>query len=197
MTPLSTPKLIAVAVSAGMVAAGLLLPNTTRNTSLTPDSTVRVRPMRSRGTAEASPAASASAKADRTASVREAAAPPASKLPPLYAKASASAPKPLPALAKPPTPRRAASDGPLPPFQPPDWSAAEAPSGAPGRSPSVLWLSGVIQGNPKVALLRRGEERFLVREGDTVDGVYRVSAISGSSVTLARGRRRLTLRVGQ
>jgi len=60
-----------------------------------------------------------------------------------------------------------------------------------------MWLSGVIHGDPKLALLRRGENRYLIREGDTVDGKYQVIEISANSVVLQRGGRRQTLRVGQ
>ena len=85
----------------------------------------------------------------------------------------------------------------LPPLPPPEWggqTAAEEPSGPP---PGVLWLSGVIQGEQKVAVLRRGESRYVVRERKTFEGRYRLVAISSNSVTLERGGKKQTLRVGQ
>jgi hypothetical protein len=60
----------------------------------------------------------------------------------------------------------------------------------------VLWLSGVINGDPKVALLRRGDSRYLVREGGTFES-YRVVRITSNSVTVQRGGSKRTLRVGK
>jgi hypothetical protein len=85
---------------------------------------------------------------------------------------------------------------PLPPFPPPDFAPAGAAEASTGPAPGVLWLSGVIQGNPKVALLRRGEKRYLMKEGGTFES-YRVVKIGPNSVTIQRGSRKQTLRVGQ
>jgi|GEM_PF-2575512 len=100
--------------------------------------------------------------------------------------------------AVPVTPSRKAASGSrtLPPLPPPEWAApagGEEPSVPP---PGVLWLSGVIQGDPMVALLRRGENRFLVRKGDVFEG-YEVVDISSNSVMLHRGGRTTKLRLGQ
>jgi hypothetical protein len=91
---------------------------------------------------------------------------------------------------------RASSDAlpPLPPLRYGPESVSPEPSGPP---PGVLWLAGVIQGNPTLALLRRGEDRYLVKEGDALDGGYRVAKIASSSVILQRGNRKQTLRLGQ
>jgi hypothetical protein len=107
--------------------------------------------------------------------------------PPRPARAAAPKPQPRPAA-----PRPVATDE-LPPFQP-AYQQEEASLGPP---PGVLWLSGVIQGDPEVALLRRGDNRYLVREGDLVEGRYRVLEISSNTITLRRGGRRQSLRVGQ
>jgi len=85
----------------------------------------------------------------------------------------------------------------LPPLAPPEWGAADVTEEPSGPPPGVLWLSGVIQGEQRVAVLRRGESRYVVREGDTFEGKYRVVAISSNSVTLERGGKNQTLRVGQ
>ena len=84
----------------------------------------------------------------------------------------------------------------LPPFLPPLYGADMGQEMG-GPPPGVLWLSGVIQGQPKMALLRRDENRYLVREGETIEGRYRVIGISANSVTLQRGSRKQTLRLGQ
>lgn len=83
----------------------------------------------------------------------------------------------------------------LPPFQP--GAYATQTTGMSGPPPDVLWLSGVIQGEPKVAVLRRGEKRFYVRQGDTIDDGYTVVRISSNEVTLERGRRTRALRLGR
>jgi len=85
----------------------------------------------------------------------------------------------------------------LPPLPPPEWGAADVTEEPSGPPPGVLWLSGVIQGEQRVAVLRRGESRYVVREGETFEGTYRVVAISSNSVTLDRGGKKQTLRVGQ
>ncbi len=101
-----------------------------------------------------------------------------------------------PARQKQPAPERTPRPS-LPPFHP----AAQADRGGlqpvSGPPPEVLWLSGVIQGERQVAVLRRGENRYLVKDGETFENRYRVIAISSNSVTLQRGSRKQTLRVGQ
>ncbi len=82
---------------------------------------------------------------------------------------------------------------PLPPLSPPNFGAQPTALDPP---PNVLWLSGVIQGNPKVALFRRGDNRYLVKEGGVVEG-YQVANITSNSVTIQRGSRKRTLRIGQ
>jgi len=83
----------------------------------------------------------------------------------------------------------------LPPFQPGLYAApTDGPSGPPSN---VLWLSGVIQGDPKLAVLRQGENRYLVREGDAIDNGYRVVQISTNNVTLKRRGKNRVLRLGQ
>jgi len=87
---------------------------------------------------------------------------------------------------------------PLPPFPAPDFAPASAGVAevSTGPAPDVLWLSGVIQGDPKLALLRRGEKRYLVKEGGSFES-YRVVKIGSNSVTIQRGSRKRALRVGQ
>jgi len=54
----------------------------------------------------------------------------------------------------------------------------------------------VVGGEQKLALLRRGESRYLVRVGDTVESGYRVAKITDAAVVLQKGRRTRTLRLG-
>lgn len=114
------------------------------------------------------------------------------------AEQSVSAPSPAAAAAPPVrTPARPADQGGLPPL-PPLGHGLEAEGLAPsGPPPDVLWLAGVIEGERTVALLRRGENRYLVGEGDKIEGGYQVVKIAAGSVTLQRGGRKRTLRVGQ
>jgi hypothetical protein len=111
------------------------------------------------------------------------------------------APAPAPRKPTPPAPkaeavtRKPVPQSYLPPFQPGAYGTQT--TGMSGPPPDVLWLSGVIQGEPKVAVLRRGEKRYYVRQGDTIDDGYTVVRISSNEVTLKRGRRTRALRLGQ
>lgn len=146
------------------------------------------------GGALRSVASSPSAVTSRPAGLPEAAPPrEASETKRADRARSSAEPPTLPASRPQPT-KLALSPGSLPPLMAP---SPPSEARAQGPPPGVLWLSGVVQGNPKLAVIRRGEERFLVREGDTVGGVYRVSRIASGSVTLRRGRRTLVLRIGQ
>ena len=106
-------------------------------------------------------------------------------------------PKPAPRAAPKPkaVTRKPVPQSSLPPFQPGAYASQTA--AVSGPPPNVLWLSGVIQGEPKVAVLRRGENRFYVRQGDTIDDGYTVAGISSSAVTLRRGRSTRVLRIGK
>jgi len=84
--------------------------------------------------------------------------------------------------------------GSLPPFLPPLYGPEFS---SPPPAPEVLRLTGLVRGEQRVAVLRRGERRYLVREGDTVEGSYRVSQITANSVVLRRGARKRVLRLGQ
>jgi hypothetical protein len=106
----------------------------------------------------------------------------------------APAKPPAPPMPRADSPKRSLAYGSLPPLML-DSSGPEA--GAQGPPPGVLWLAGVIHGSPKLAVIRRGQERFMVREGDSVGGIYRVSRITADTVTLQHGRRTLVLRLGQ
>ena len=131
--------------------------------------------------------------------VSEAAAP---EPQPAQATAPAVEPPSEPAASKPkttaaskPRPRAAAASS-LPPLMP-AVRAAEGSTAPLGPPPGTLWLSGIIQGDPTLAMLRRDASRHLVREGDTIEGSYRVIEISSASVTLQRGGSKKVLRVGQ
>lgn len=122
---------------------------------------------------------------------------------PLRPQPAAGRPMPSPSPSSairplaPPPPRRRAATGTLPPFPAPDPGGLR-PLGVNLAPPvsNVLWLSGVIDGRPRVALLRKGDSRYLVKEGDTFDG-YRVVKVGANSVTIQRGRSKRTLRVGE
>ncbi len=105
--------------------------------------------------------------------------------------------KPAPAAAPKPraSARKAVPQSYLPPFQPGAYGTESAAQSGP--PPDVLWLSGVIQGEPMVAVLRRGSNRFYVRQGDTIENGYTVVKISSNAVTLRRARSTRVLRLGQ
>lgn len=106
-----------------------------------------------------------------------------------------SAPRPTgptPVVAR----RKVGSRGPLPPLLPPLYGPELAASTPIPPPPEVLKLSGVVGGEHKLAVLRRGDSRFMARQGDTIAGGYHVLKITAQSVTLQRGGHRRTLRLG-
>jgi hypothetical protein len=60
-----------------------------------------------------------------------------------------------------------------------------------------LQLTGIIAGSPSTAVLRLGEEHYVVREGDLLNGQLRVQQITKNSVVLREGRSTYTLRLGR
>jgi hypothetical protein len=77
--------------------------------------------------------------------------------------------------------------------------SASAGSGGTSYDPSVSnWVvTGVLEsGNERVAILRNGEARRIVRQGDPFDDSYIIWAVSREGVELRRGRQVLTLYLG-
>lgn len=70
-----------------------------------------------------------------------------------------------------------------------------AASQATGLSDNVLRVTGIIEGDPTIAILRKGDARYIVRVGDPVQG-YVVESISGRRVVLAAGGERRSLFLG-
>ena len=62
---------------------------------------------------------------------------------------------------------------------------------------SQLYLAGIIVGNPSTAVLRWGEDHYVVREGDYLDNDLRVQQIKKDSVTLRGGGSTYVLRLGR
>jgi hypothetical protein len=79
---------------------------------------------------------------------------------------------------------------PLVPLPPP-------PSPSPSADRNTLRVSGIIVGNPSTAVLRVGDQHYVVREGYRLDSNIVVQTIDQSSVTLRDGRGTYTLRLGQ
>jgi len=67
----------------------------------------------------------------------------------------------------------------------------------PSSTGGVLRISGIVLGTPSIAVLRRGESHYVVREGDWLEGQLRVQGISRSTVTLQEGKKTYVLRLGQ
>jgi hypothetical protein len=59
-----------------------------------------------------------------------------------------------------------------------------------------LTLTGIILGTPSTAVLRMGDDHYVVREGDVLDTTLRVQKITRTAVTLREGRTTYTLTIG-
>lgn len=58
-------------------------------------------------------------------------------------------------------------------------------------------LTGVITGDNNVAIIRLNENRYIVREGQSIDGEYKVASVTQKSVRLARdGHKDIVLVLG-
>ncbi len=79
---------------------------------------------------------------------------------------------------------------PLVPLPPP-------PSPSPSADRNTLRVSGIIMGNPSTAVLRVGDQHYVVREGYRLDSNIVVQTINQSSVILRDSRGTYTLRLGE
>ncbi len=75
------------------------------------------------------------------------------------------------------------------PGQPPPFPAT--------RDANALALTGIIVGTPSMAIMRRGQDHFIVQPGSELPGKVRVQAVTRNTVTLKDGNRQYTLRLGQ
>ncbi len=73
-----------------------------------------------------------------------------------------------------------------------------APMPAPAPAPPKWTVTGLLQGEDGggMAVLRDGESRCIVHVGDFVDGLFRVTAVTRSSVVLRHGAAFYTLSLG-
>ena len=62
---------------------------------------------------------------------------------------------------------------------------------------SQLYVAGIILGDPSTAVLRWGEDHYVVREGDFLDNDLRVQQITKDRVTLRGGGSTYVLRLGR
>lgn len=67
----------------------------------------------------------------------------------------------------------------------------------PGSSDSALHLAGIIHGQPTVAVIRRGEDSFIVEEGQYLEGGLRVESIAVNRIRLRDRNGTYTLRLGE
>jgi hypothetical protein len=79
---------------------------------------------------------------------------------------------------------------PLVPLPPP-------PSPSPSADRNTLRVSGIIMGNPSTAVLRVGDQHYVVREGYRLNSNIVVQTIGQSSVILRDSRGTYTLRLGE
>lgn len=65
------------------------------------------------------------------------------------------------------------------------------------RGRDTLQVTGIILGSPSTAVLRVGDEHYVVRAGDLLDSQLRVQEITKDTVTLRDGRTTYVLRLGR
>jgi hypothetical protein len=68
-------------------------------------------------------------------------------------------------------------------------------AGPEGLKEAKLTLTGIIAGQPSMAVIREDDQRHFVRVGDRVGDSYRVSAIGRQEVVLVGGAGKLILRL--
>ena len=79
-------------------------------------------------------------------------------------------------------------------LQPPTVAAQQ--SSAPEQERKFT-VTGVVRGTQNVAIIRAGETgRYVVKQGQMIDGRYRVIAVTNDGAVLADGNRRIYVRVG-
>jgi hypothetical protein len=89
--------------------------------------------------------------------------------------------------------------GSLPPLVPPGANTLSiSPTGtaiAADVTPKFV-LTGVINGNTRVAIIRVDSERYIVREGQMINGKYFVRSVGRDGVLLTHGSQRIYLKLG-
>ncbi len=115
-------------------------------------------------------------------------APALPKLPPAGKQFASLAPLPVSPLSV--GPGAAALPGTLGGFSAPPAPSLPAAPALPAAPSAPAWtVTGVLQGaTGKVAILRDGDARRIVRSGDFVDSTYRVIGVSRTLVTLRHGK---------
>ena len=121
--------------------------------------------------------------------VAAAAAPPHNAPPPML---TAMGPRPLPpiepmSLRLFPQPGAPPATGVMTP------TAGPQPGAPTPTADPPLRLTGVIYGNPSMAIIRKGDKRYFVRPGDPVGSRYSVQSISQRQVVLASSQGTLSL----
>ncbi|MGD0113510.1 MAG: hypothetical protein ABSD48_16760 [Armatimonadota bacterium] len=129
--------------------------------------------------------------ADRPAALPKPSTAKSQMLPKRTAPSSIPAPPPQKRFA---ARQSATGRGPVPPLLPPLYGPQL--TGIAARPPDVLRLTGTMEGRERLAIMRRGTNRYMARLGDIVDG-QRVVGISADSVVLQRGTHKRTLRLSR
>jgi len=101
----------------------------------------------------------------------------------------------------PPRRRGAAAAATQQPQQPaaPSTPSPLTPAGATDLPPlrgDTLHVTGIVVGNPSIAVLRFQDEHYVIREGDVLNGGLRVQTIAASQVTLRDSQNTYILRLG-
>jgi len=69
--------------------------------------------------------------------------------------------------------------------------------GAAGVDKGVLHVTGIVLGAPSIVVLHRGDQPYIVKQGDYVEGSLRVESVTRNSVTLRDRQGTYVLRLGE
>jgi len=87
--------------------------------------------------------------------------------------------------------------GPVNPFSQSSGPVYTPPAGSTQTSDPEFQLTGVIRGAENIAIIRVGEKgRHIVKEGQLIEGRYRVLSVSDDGAVLVDGNRRIHVKLG-
>jgi len=85
--------------------------------------------------------------------------------------------------------------GPIPQFSPGN-ASQNLPPVREAKTEESFALSGVVRGESNVVIIKSASGRHVVREGQMIDGRYKVLSVTGDGAVLAYGKRHIPVKLG-